>query len=44
MTDIGLLLMNGQVAPLNAEEELKPNKDNVSHLKRTEKPAWEKKS
>ena len=37
MMDIGLLLMNGQVVLLNAEEEHKLNKDNVFHLKKEEK-------
>ena len=44
MMDIGLLLTNGQVVPSNAEEEHKPNKDNVSHQEIAEKPVWVKKS
>ena len=43
MMDIGLLLMNGQVVQLNAEEEHKLNKDNVFHQKKEEKHVQEKK-
>jgi hypothetical protein len=43
MMDIGLLLMIGQVALLNVEEEHKLNKDNVFHQEKEEKLVWEKK-
>ncbi len=43
MMVIGLLLILGQLVLLNAEEELKHNRDNVFLQKIKEKLAWVKK-